>query len=81
MAGPDSFVQTIPDQTGGKKVDAEAVNTDAGAIHRQRVAITGDLMVRLVDLMEELVLQQKLTNLLLTEEFRSSITIRDAKDI
>lgn len=64
----------VPD-TGSAKIDAEAIRTEAGAVDRQRVSIAGDLATRLVIALEDLVLEQRLTNALLKEEFRSDLTL------
>lgn len=65
--------------SGSAGVDAESVLTEAGAVARQRVAISGDLAIRLVTALEALVDEQRLTNALLKQEFRSGLTIHDLR--
>jgi hypothetical protein len=63
--------------SGSAAIDAEVVRTEAGPVDRQRVSISGDLATRIVDALEALVAEQRLTNALLKKEFRSDLTLKD----
>lgn len=65
--------------SGSVGVDAEAVVTEAGPVDRQRVALSGEIANRIVIALEALVDEQRLTNALLKQEFRSDLTLESVR--
>lgn len=65
--------------SGTATVDAESLVTEAGAVNRQRVAISGDVANKIVRTLQALLDEQRLTNALLKEEFRSDLTLESVR--
>lgn len=81
MAEADDFVAVQPDGSG-KQIDAEKRNTAAGNVYAQRVVMSGALAVELLATLKQLVRQQKITNMILVDEFEPfNVGIDDIGDL